>query len=558
MTRLHASPFLVLGLLLSPACSAPPADPPPLRSAAELLSQYTEVRLTTDLEQLTDNERAMLPLLIEAADAMDRIFWKQAYGDRDALLGSIDNEQLRRFAEINYGPWDRLDGNEPFIEGVGPKPLGANLYPADIDKQELEAAVEAAKNAGDDERAEALTSLYTVVKRGSDGRLETRAYNLEYGEDLRTASDYLSRAAELADDEGLRLYLELRSHALLSNDYRASDLAWMDMKSNRLDIVIGPIETYEDRLFGFKAAAEAYVLVKDLDWSRRLERYAALLPALQKALPVEEKYKAETPGTESDLGAYEVVYYAGDCNAGSKTIAINLPNDEEVQLEKGTRRLQLKNAMRAKFDEILVSISEVLIEPEQRSHITFDAFFDNTMFHEIAHGLGIKRTLDGETTVRRSMAELAGALEEGKADILGLFMITWLDENGEIEVDLRDHYATFLAGIFRSIRFGSSSAHGVANLIRYNYFLREGAFSLSEANGTYAVDFDRMQDAIRSLSARLLQLQGDGDYDAAKAFVDEMRTESAELRAALDRLSEGGIAVDIVFEQGMAVLEAGD
>ena len=557
MIRLPAIPFLVFGLLLSTACSSPP-DPPPIPSGDDLLSQYTEVRLTTDLEQLTDNERAMLPLLIQAADAMDRIFWKQAYGDRDSLLDSIDDEQLRRFAEINYGPWDRLNGNEPFLDGVGPKPLGANFYPVDIDKEELDQAVEAAKTAGDNERADALTSLYTVVKRASDGGLETRAYNLEYGEDLRTASDYLSRAAELADDEGLRLYLELRSQALLSNDYRASDLAWMDMKSNRLDIVIGPIENYEDRLFGYRAAAEAYVLIKDLDWSARLERYAALLPALQKALPVEEKYKAEAPGSESDLGAYEVVYYAGDCNAGSKTIAINLPNDEEVQLHKGTRRLQLKNAMRAKFDEILVPISGVLIEPDQRSHITFDAFFDNTMFHEIAHGLGIKRTLDGETTVRRSMAELAGALEEGKADILGLFMITWLDENGEIEVDLHDNYVTFLAGIFRSIRFGSSSAHGVANLIRYNYFLKEGAFTLNEETGTYAVDFDRMQDAVRSLSARLLQLQGDGDYDVAKAFVDEMGIESSELRAALDRLSEGGIAVDIVFEQGMAVLEAGD
>ena len=528
------------------------------RSGAELLSKYTTVRLTTDLEKLTDNERAMLPLLIEAANAMERIFWQQAYGNRDELLEGIDDPDLRRFAEINYGPWDRLEGNAPFLDGFGPKPLGANLYPADLRKEELQDAVEAARAAGDEARAEALTGLYTVVRRADDGSLDVVPYSLAYGEDLRTASDYLSRAAELADDEGLRNYLDLRSRALLTNDYLDSDLAWMDMKSNRIDIVIGPIESYEDRLFGYRAAAESYVLVKDLDWSARLARYAEFLPALQRALPVADEYKAEEPGTESDLGAYEVVYYAGDCNAGSKTIAINLPNDERVQLEKGTRRLQLKNTMRAKFDEVLVPISEVLIAPEQRPHITFDAFFNNVMFHEVAHGLGIKNTLDGSNTVRKALADLSGSLEEGKADILGLFMITWLQENGDIDVDLDDHYVTFLASIFRSIRFGSSSAHGVANLIRFNYFLEQGAFTHDDDEGTYAVDFERMSTAVRSLSARLLELQGDGDYDAARTFIEKTGVEGPDLRADLERLSASGIPVDIVFEQGMAVLEAGN
>jgi len=330
----------------------------------------------------------------------------------------------------------------------------------------------------------------------------------------------------------------------------------MDMKSNRIDIVIGPIENYEDQLFGYRTSAEAYVLIKDLEWSDRLARYASLLPRLQEALPVADAYKQERPGTDSDLGAYDVVYYAGDCNSGSKTIAINLPNDEQVQLEKGTRRLQLKNAMRAKFDEILVPISGVLIAADQRQHITFDAFFANTMFHEVAHGLGIKRTIADGQSVRRALAERASALEEGKADVLGLFMVTWLADRGEIEVDLRDNYVTFLASIFRSIRFGSSSAHGVANRIRFNYFQERDAFHQDPENGTYSVDFDAMQEAVRSLSDRILRLQGDGDYDAASTFIEEMGVVGDSLQESLDRLTELGIPVDIVFEQGMSVLES--
>jgi hypothetical protein len=241
----------------------------------------------------------------------------------------------------------------------------------------------------------------------------------------------------------------------------------MDMKTNPVDIVIGPIETYEDQLFGYKAAHEAYVLIKDMTWSRKLARYTKLLPEWQKALPVPEKYKQEKPGTNSDLNAYDVIFYAGDCNSGSKTIAINLPNDEQVQLKKGTRRLQLKNAMQAKFDKILAPISKVLIAPKQRKHVTFDAFFANTMFHEVAHGLGIKYTIEGRQAVREVLRDTSSTIEEGKADILGLFILTQLADSGQLETgSLKDHYVTFLAGIFRSVRFGAASAHGRANMIR--------------------------------------------------------------------------------------------
>ncbi|HSF77290.1 MAG TPA: hypothetical protein VLA38_01620, partial [Steroidobacteraceae bacterium] len=322
-----------------------------------------------------------------------------------------------------------------------------------------------------------------------------------------------------------------------------------------IELVIGPIETYEDRLFGYRAAYESYVLIKDMAWSERLARFAQYLPELQRGLPVPEAYKQETPGSDADLNAYDVVYYAGHCNAGSKTIAINLPNDEEVQLAKGTRRLQLKNAMLAKYNQILVPLAGVLIAEDQRPHITFESFFGNTMFHEVAHGLGIKNTLSGLGTVRQALKEHDAALEEGKADVLGLYMVQELRKRGEIsEGEAMDDYVTFLAGIFRSIRFGASSAHGQANMIRFNFFEQAGAFSRDEATGTYRVNQAAFEQAVQDLSARLLTLQGDGDYAAVDAFVAEMGNVSPALQADLDRLASAAIPVDIVFEQGADVL----
>jgi hypothetical protein len=428
------------------------------------------------------------------------------------------------------------------VEGFGDKPKGANFYPKDMTKEEFEAA-----------DIEDKSSIYNFVRRDEKGNLYSIPYHKQFEAEVKEVSALLLEASKLAEDEGLKKYLELRAQALLDDNYQPSDLAWMDMKTNTLDIVIGPIETNEDQMFGNKAAHEGYVLIKDMQWSAKLARFASFLPELQTGLPVDDAYKRETPGTDSDLNAYDVVYYAGDCNSGSKTIAINLPNDEEVQLQKGTRRLQLKNAMRAKFDKILLPISEVLIDPSQRQYITFDAFFANTMFHEVAHGLGIKNTINGKGTVRTSLKEHSSALEEGKADVLGLYMVQQLHKKGEIDGDMKDYMTTFMASIFRSVRFGASSAHGKANMIRFNFFKDKGAFTRN-ADGTYKVNYDNMIVAMKDLSNLILTLQGNGDYDGVANLVAEKGLISDELQADLDRLSASNIPVDVIYEQGVKTL----
>lgn len=527
-------------LLWATACQqpAPQAETPGASRIDALLAKYVTVRLTTDLSLLSEKEKQMIPLLIEAAQIMDKCFWYEAYGDKEAFLGSLSDEKVARFAMINYGPWDRLGGNAPFVDGAGEKPKGANFYPADITVEDFEAA-----------KLEGKDSQYTFLRKDEAGNLIAVPYHVQFKDEMERAADLLRQAAELAEDAGLKNYLTLRAEALLTDNYQPSDLAWMDMKTNGIDVVIGPIENYEDQLFGYKTAHEAYVLVKDKEWSQRLAKYAAFLPELQKGLPVPAKYKKETPGADADLNAYDVIYYAGDCNAGSKTIAINLPNDEEVQLKKGTRRLQLKNAMRAKFDNIMVPIANTLITEEQRKHVTFDAFFGNTMFHEVAHGLGIKNTINGKGTVREALKEHYSALEEGKADMLGLYMIKQLYDKGEIEGDIQDYYITFMAGIFRSVRFGASSAHGKANMIRFNFFQEYGAFDRLE-DGTYRVNVEKLEAAMNALSEQILTLQGDGNYDGVAAFVAEKGAIGAQLQSDLDRLNSAGIPVDVVFEQG--------
>jgi hypothetical protein len=503
---------------------------------------YETVKLTTNLNQLTANERKILPLLIQAAKIMDGLYWQQTYPQRDSLLNAVKDERSKTFININYGPWDRLNNNKPFIAGVGAKPPGANFYPADMTKEELEKSTLADKYG-----------QYSLVRRDSTGKLMTIPYHVQYAPELQRASSLLKQAAVISEDKGLQKYLNLRADALMTDNFTESDYAWLDMKTNGLDLIIGPIENYEDNIFNARAAYEAYVLVKDRVWSKRLAKYVTLLPALQKGLPVDAKYKKEKPGIDSELNAYDVVFYAGESNAGSKTIAVNLPNDEIIQQKKGTRRSQLKNAMKAKFDKILVPISQALIDKDQQQYIRFDAFFANVMFHEVAHGLGIKKTINGKGFVKAALKEQYSWLEEGKADILGLYMVSNLLKLGELDGDIKEYYTTYMAGLLRSVRFGAAEAHGQANMQCFNFFKQQGAFIRTQ-EGTYKIDYEKFTAAMNALSRTILTLQGNGDRAGVEKAQKENAVISTELQNDLNRLSKLGIPVDIVFEQGVDVL----
>ena len=546
-------PAIALSATLFSACNN--ANPPAGDKAAVVIQKdslteyvaqrlpiYERVKLTTNINQLSVNDRKVLPLLIQAAEIMDELYWKQAYPQRDSLLATIKDEKTRDFVNINYGPWDRLNNDKPFVAGVGVKPEGASFYPYGITKEEIEKSTLPDK-----------FGAYSVIKKDSTGKLSTVPYHVLFAAELQKASSLLKQAALIAEDAGLKKYLNLRADALVSDNFTASDYAWLDMKTNGLDIIIGPIENYEDKLFNARTSYESYVLIKDAAWSKRLAKYVKMLPELQKNLPVAAKYKAETPGTDSELNAYDVVYYAGDCNAGSKTIAVNLPNDEKIQQEKGTRRSQLKNAMQAKFEKILMPISKELINAEQQKYIKFDAFFANVMFHEVAHGLGIKKTITGKGFVRAALKEQYSWLEEGKADILGLYMVTGLLKKGELQGDIKEYYTTFMAGILRSVRFGASEAHGKANMQCFNYFKEKGAFERT-SQGTYKVNFDKFASTMNDLSAFIITLQGNGDKIAVEKAQKEKANISSELQKDLDRLTRKNIPVDLVFEQGVDVL----
>lgn len=540
---------LAVAALLCSSCTRPQPTKTMKASIPDIqkkVDQYAVFTLTTDLSKLTDKEKQMLPYLFKCADMMEQLFWKDAIGDKTAFLSQIDDSALRKYAEYNYGSWDRMNGDVPFIAGFGAKPAGAKFYPADLTKEEFEKwdAPDSVKNG-----------WYSFIRRDAQGKLYAEPYHVAYAKEVGEAADLLRKAAELAEDAGLKNYLELRAEALLTDNYLPSDLAWMDMKNNTIDFVVGPIESYEDGLNGTRASHSGQILVKDRDWSRRVERYNAMLPMLQKNLPVPDAYKQEVPAANSDNNVYDVIYYAGDCNSGGKNIAINLPNDPRVHELKGSRKLQLKNAMQAKFEKILVPISNILIAEDQRSHIKFDAFFENVMFHEVAHGLGVKSTINGKGFVKDNLKEYYSAVEEGKADILGLYFVTTLAQNGELkDKDLMDNYVTFMAGLFRSIRFGASSAHGKANMVCFNFFEDMGAFSRDAATGTYRVNLDKMKAAMNALTENIIVMQGDGDYAKAKDQLENKGIIKPDLQADLKRIEEANIPVDIVFNQGLKVL----
>ena len=503
----------------------------------EKVDSYAIVEVTSPLyDALSDNDKKIVAIFREAADIVDGLFWKQTFGDK-AQMEALTDENEKAYAMINYGPWDHLDNNKPFIEGWGEKPLGCQYYPQDMTAAEFEAFDDPNK-----------LSLYTVVRRDENGALKCVWYRDEYKEELDKVCALLEEAASLTTNEGMRTYLNERIKAFRTDDYLASDMAWMDMKDCNMDLVIGPIENYDDHLFEAKAAYECFILLKDETRSANLAKYVALLPTLQQMLPCDPEYKTFVPGTSSDLNVYDAIYYAGDCNAGSKTIAINLPNDERVHAAKGARRLQLYNSMMAKFDKILAPIGEVLVVEDQQKYLTADAFFWNVTFHEVAHGLGVKQTVNGKGTVDQAMGDQKTSWEEAKADILGLFMVNKLIEMGEItDITKEESIATFIAGIVRSVRFGSASSHGKANMMCFNYMEDHGAFSRN-AEGRYVVDFEKAAEAIDSWAALILKTQATGDFEFAQKYAEENASIRPALAADVAKVNEAGIPRDIVFD----------
>ena len=512
----------------------------PMKAKVE---EFAPVELKSDLASgLNDKEKELVKIFFQIGKITDDLFWKQTFGDK-SLLDTISDNYAKDFAMIHYGVWDRLDNNKPFIEGYGEKLPMCNYYPHDITLEEF--------NAFEDENKD---SWYTVIRRNDDGSLKSVWYHEEYAEEIGQICALLEKAVALAENPGLKNYLEKRIEAFKTDDYLASDLAWMDMKDSKIDFVTGPIESYDDKFRETKTSYESFILLKDEERSKDLAKFVSMLPALQKELPCAPEYKTFVPGTSSDLNVYDVVFYAGDCNAGSKTIAINLPNDDRVHALKGTRRLQLRNSMKAKFDKILMPIGELIVTPEQQKYLNFDAFFWNVTFHEVAHGLGVKQTINGKGSVDAAMGTEKTSWEEAKADILGLFMVMKLVEMGEItNITSEDAIATYIAGILRSVRFGAASSHGKANMMCFNYMEKAGAFTRDD-KGQYVIDFEKAKEAMNGWAALILKTQGDGDVEFATKYRAENGSITPALQADLDKINSAGIPRDIRFIQGVDVL----
>jgi hypothetical protein len=513
----------------------------PQTKIEKLLSNYAEVKLETDLSILDENQKEMLPILFEAAKLIDELYWAQTCPQRDEIKNSIQDEKVLKYFKINYGPWDRLNGMEPFVEGVGKRFDGANFYPTDMSYQEFNEFADLKKY-----------SSYTLVRKNELGSLITVPYHEAYKAKLVKIAELMNKASEKAQDPAFKKYLKLRAKAMLTDEYYKSNIAWMEMKDNLIDFIVGPIEDTEDRLYYTKTSYQSMILVKDKEFSRNLEKYSKLLNYLQEELPVEDKYKTEVPGDLSDIMVYDVINCAGYWNTGGKRIAITLPIDGQVQLEVGSRKLQFKNVMEAKFDKILKPISELLIVDDQLDHVKAKAFFENTMFYEVGSALGIKNTINGKGTVRDALKEQHNVIAECKNDILSLFFVTKLYEMGQMNgSDLMDNYVTYMADVFRSVRFGISNDQGVANMIRFYYFEEMGAFTRDKKSGKYRIDFDKMKEAMLKFSDEILVIQGDGNYEAAKKLVDEKGFIRDELLNDLYKIQHERIPKDVVFIQGL-------
>jgi hypothetical protein len=510
----------------------------------EKVAEYAKVELSIDLSGLSDNQKEIIKLLMQVSDIMDEIYWEQTYGDKEELFANITDPDTIAFLEINYGPWDRLNGNEPIIEEYGKKPIGSNLYPNDIKYLPFI-----------NMKFEDKLSMYTLLRRNDAGDLYTIPYNKAFNDQLSEAAELMKKAAEICDNESFKKFLELRAEAFLSDDYYESDLAWMDISDSKIDFIVGPIESEEDRFINTKTAYEAYLLVNDYEWSEKLKGYLGLVPDLIKAIPSEDKYKNNIVGSASDIGVYDAIYYSGMSNSGGKSISINHPKDGRILMEKGNKKLQFKNVMKAKFDKILYPIAEQVIDESQLQHVKFDAFFENNLFYEIADGLKVNNTLNNNGSVKDALKDCYNTMNAMHADVQRMLFITKVDEMGKHDdKDLMDNYVTFVCDIFRSVRFGTSHYQGEGNMITFNLLMEKGALILNEETGKYKIDSDKMKASLEELANTSLVIKCDGNYEAAQEIINDKGKLPESLIKALNTISNAGIPRDVVFDQGPEVL----
>jgi tetratricopeptide (TPR) repeat protein len=523
------------------APSAPNADQLKTMSA-----RFAPVDLTADVSKLPANERQALGKLVEAAKVMDTLFLRQVWAGNETMLlellqdtSPLGRERLHSFM-LNKGPWSRLDHFDPFIPGAPKKPEQANFYPPDATKEQVEEWISTLPGG----QKTAATGFYSTIRRNAEGKLIAVPYSYEYQGELAHAAALLREAAALTRQPTLKTFLEKRAQAFLSNDYYDSDVAWMELDAS-IEPTIGPYEVYEDEWFNYKAAFEAFITLRDEAESAKLARFGAELQEIENNLPIDPKFRNAKLGALAPIRVVDVVFSGGDGNRGVQTAAYNLPNDERITAEKGAKRVMLKNTQDAKFAKVLVPISKIALAPRDQGSVEFDAFFTHILMHELMHGLGPHTITAGErpSTVRQELKETYSTIEEAKADISGLFALQFLVDRGKLEKKFEQTmYTTYLASMFRSIRFGLNEAHGRGVAMQLNYFLDHGGVTVA-SDGTFAIDAAKIKQNVIDLTRDLMTMQAVGDYNAAKQMLQTMAVVRPPVQAVLDRLKD--VPVDI-------------
>ena len=545
-------PLFIIILLFS-GCerqSEKSQEPEEINMIKDQIAKFVPTELKYDSNALDERQKMVVEKLYQASKIMDSIFLDQVYSKNYEIKANLEKQnteeaklQLQLF-DIMFGPFDRLEHNKPFI-GTETKPLGANFYPEDMTKEEFETWI---KNHPDDEKS--FTSEFTVIRR-KDGGLVAIPYSQYWKDKLTQASDLLKEAAEFADNPSLKKYLNSRAEAFLSNDYYQSDMDWMDVKDNAIEIVIGPYEVYEDGLFNYKASFESFLTIRDAVESKKLDVFKQYLRDMEIHLPIPDQYKNMKRGSESPLAVVNEIFTAGDTKAGVQTLAFNLPNDERVRKAKGSKKVMLKNVAQAKYDKLLVPIAKIVLDPDQLQYVTFNSFFTHSLMHEMSHGIGPGFiTVNGrKTEVRKELMETYATIEECKADILGMYNNVFMIEKGVFPESFeKETYATFLAGIFRSVRFGINEAHGGGNAIIYNYLLDKGGYEYDQETQKVKVNFDKIAGALRNLANRILMIEAKGNYQGAKDMIAEYAVDSPSMRTLREKLSSLPVDIKPIYQ----------